>query len=558
MTEKAPVSTKEVEVKEEGYTMRRRNKPIKSYTEEDLFSKDENSPAKLQKKRKRTVKIKRGVNCSWTEEEDNLLTKIVKFNKGKNWKKISEGIPNKTSTQCLHRWQKVLDPSLVKGPWTEEEDKKVIELVEKYGAERWSYISSFLPGRIGKQCRERWFNHLNPCVNKTSWSKDEEWVLWVLHRRMGNKWAIISKSLPGRTDNTIKNHWNSTMRKRCKELSSEFYELVRQKEAEGLTEETVEDDILQECQQKINDKNKDYIEERKKQLTKFKNSKIKKGTDAAKKWKKILNLRSHNKKVKKRGRKKKVKPEKGEKMDEIIQKISENIMLPVPMIMTRSRSRSQSLNNSAKKNVTPGQIDLDSVQKSNLFNKFNHPSAFSSQTFARNSLVTPEKARDSFTSNLRNKNDEITKNKSVISFNSLPFTSTNDKSKSSKKNRNCYICRIKPVKIVSEIVDIEDPNMLDKIDNTQGKELMKSCICSSPDKTICNFCLTNSNHKTKRALNSYGTNSNKKNVSNFNSFYTNNDITPNKGLPSFNTPGYGRFNSYMNHNNSENKINYAE
>lgn len=62
---------------------------------------------------------------------------------------------NKSATQCLHRWQKVLDPALVKGPWTEEEDKKVIELVEKYGPEKWSYIASFLPGRIGKQCRER-------------------------------------------------------------------------------------------------------------------------------------------------------------------------------------------------------------------------------------------------------------------------------------------------------------------------------------------------------------------------------------------------------------------
>jgi len=49
-----------------------------------------------------------------------------------------------------------LDPALVKGPWTEEEDKKVIELVEKYSPEKWSYIASFLPGRIGKQCRERY------------------------------------------------------------------------------------------------------------------------------------------------------------------------------------------------------------------------------------------------------------------------------------------------------------------------------------------------------------------------------------------------------------------
>ena len=93
--------------------------------------------------------------CIYTLTQDKLLTKSVKENKGRNWKKICEAVPGKTASQCLHRWQKVLDPELVKGPWSEEEDKKVIELVEKYGPERWSHIASFLPGRIGKQCRER-------------------------------------------------------------------------------------------------------------------------------------------------------------------------------------------------------------------------------------------------------------------------------------------------------------------------------------------------------------------------------------------------------------------
>ena len=57
--------------------------------------------------------------------------------------------------QCLHRWQKVLNPDLTKGPWTKEEDEIVMQQVMKYGAKNWSSIAQHLPGRIGKQCRER-------------------------------------------------------------------------------------------------------------------------------------------------------------------------------------------------------------------------------------------------------------------------------------------------------------------------------------------------------------------------------------------------------------------
>ncbi len=77
-------------------------------------------------------------------------------NKGKNWKKIAEYVKDRTDVQCLHRWQKVLNPELVKGPWTREEDEMVVKLVEKYGAKKWSLIAAQLQGRIGKQCRERY------------------------------------------------------------------------------------------------------------------------------------------------------------------------------------------------------------------------------------------------------------------------------------------------------------------------------------------------------------------------------------------------------------------
>lgn len=158
------------------------------------------------------------VGGKWSQEEDLALLRLVGKYGPKNWKLIAQelgGIRDKV--QCLHRYNKVLKPGIQKGSWTEVEDAILLDAVRTYrNAPRikWCEVAKNLHGRIGKQCRERWNNHVNPDIKKTSWSSEEDDMLFRSQLVFGNRWSEISKLLPGRTENNVKNRFHSKARQR--------------------------------------------------------------------------------------------------------------------------------------------------------------------------------------------------------------------------------------------------------------------------------------------------------------------------------------------------------
>ncbi|XP_022862501.1 myb-related protein 308-like [Olea europaea var. sylvestris] len=147
-----------------------------------------------------------------------------------------------------------------KGSWTLEEDRKLTAYVTKYGCWNWRQIPKYAGlARCGKSCRLRWMNYLRPNIKRGNYSIEEDEMIIELHKLLGNKWSAIAANLPGRTDNDIKNHWHTSLKKRSKEVFIPDEPLTRtrsSKKDQNISSNVENDDIsksssLKKCSKEI-------------------------------------------------------------------------------------------------------------------------------------------------------------------------------------------------------------------------------------------------------------------------------------------------------------------
>jgi myb proto-oncogene protein len=117
-------------------------------------------------------------------------------------------VPGRNHAQCQQRWSRVLQPGIKKGQWTAAEDSHLHSLVAR-GWMNWTVVAGKISGRTSKQCRERWYSHLDPSVNRGPYSEEEDVLILAQHDELGGRWAQISRMLKGRTSEAVRNRFKT-------------------------------------------------------------------------------------------------------------------------------------------------------------------------------------------------------------------------------------------------------------------------------------------------------------------------------------------------------------
>ena len=147
----------------------------------------------------------------WTQEEDKILISKAKEYNNQNWSKIASFIKDRTAIQCSARFKRI-QPGIIKGSWTKEEDNQLIKLYQIYG-KNWSEISRLMPYRTGKQIRDRFLNVLDDSLNREKFTLEEDEKIIKLYKCYGKSWSRIAKRLKGRTGDMVKNRFYSSLKK---------------------------------------------------------------------------------------------------------------------------------------------------------------------------------------------------------------------------------------------------------------------------------------------------------------------------------------------------------
>jgi myb proto-oncogene protein len=163
-----------------------------------------------------------GRTGSWTQDEDIKLKDAVQRHGAKDWGATAVLVPGRTKKQCWSRWHDVLNPSIAlaagrAGKWTEDEDSKLKDAVQTYGCKNWGTISALVPSRTKKQCCDRWHDALDPNIDWANgrngrWTEVEVAKLNDAVLTHGdNNWKEIAALVPGRTKKQCCTRWHTSM-----------------------------------------------------------------------------------------------------------------------------------------------------------------------------------------------------------------------------------------------------------------------------------------------------------------------------------------------------------